>query len=64
MSNYISSKKLNVHDMRPRFDDDTYNQILAEAACMDIKPNVMLRMLTKAALKLPREERIKLLYQN
>lgn len=61
---YIATKKLNVHDMRPRFDDETYEQILAEAAGMDIKPNVMLRMLAKAALKLPREERIKLLYQN
>lgn len=58
---YVSTKHLNHNDMRPRFDDATYEQILKEAAALDVKPNVYLRMLAKAALQLSREERIRLL---
>ncbi|MEC8823484.1 MAG: hypothetical protein VX673_05880 [Pseudomonadota bacterium] len=44
------------YDMRPRYDADTYIQILNLAKEMDMKPNVLLRLLTKLQLERMRDE--------
>ena len=44
------------YDMRPRYDADTYIEILNLSKEMDIKPNVLLRLLTKLQLERLREE--------
>lgn len=59
---YVSTKKVREHDMRPRFDDDTHEQIIQEAACFSVPKNLYLHMMVKAFLKLPREQRIQLLF--
>jgi hypothetical protein len=52
-------------DMRPRFDEDTYREILLWSQRSGIKANPLLRALTKHALKIlkdiPDEEAQKLL---
>jgi len=44
------------YDMRPRYDANTYIEILNLSKEMDIKPNVLLRLLTKLQLERLREE--------
>lgn len=43
------------YDMRPRYDADTYIEILNLSKEMDIKPNVLLRLMTKLQLEQMRE---------
>ncbi len=42
------------YDMRPRYDADTYIQILNLAKEMDMKPNVLLRLLSFMSISLAR----------
>lgn len=64
MSAEVSTKHLRHNDMRPRFDDETYEQVVKEACVLSIPKNTYVQMLVKAALKLPKEERMKLLYSD
>lgn len=44
------------YDMRPRYDADTYIEILNLSKEMDIKPNTLLRLLTKLQFEQMREQ--------
>lgn len=44
------------YDMRPRYDADTYIELLNLSKELDIKPNVLLRLLTKLQLEQMREQ--------
>lgn len=44
-----------IYDMRPRYDADTYIEILNLSKELDIKPNVLLRLITKLQLEAMRE---------
>jgi len=59
----INTKDLNHNDMRPRFDDETYERILQEADRLAVKPNVYLRMIVKKTLSMPDQERREMLFK-